>query len=287
MLRRLKRAIGISINDVAYLKIKYLIRFGRIPNTKAPPTFNEKLLCYKLNLRGQTSLVQLVDKIEAKRLVAAKVGSDHIIPTLWFGEALPARSERNWPKPYVLKSSHGSGQNHFVRFDQDEDWDEIEPIVQEWLGRVYGHADREWMYTKVPPRLLVEPYMGNGDTLPVDYKFFVFNGAVKMIQVDLGRGTDHRRDLFTPQWRRFDFEFEYPNSGSEVPPPKMLPRMIEIAERLSEGLSFVRCDLYEINGQVYFGELTFFPEGGMGLFSPREADLMVGNLWDYTAQAAR
>ena len=279
MLGRIKRAIAAQLNDKTFLKLKYLYHFGRLPNTRNPATFNEHILVYKLSSQGNANFCRMVDKIEAKRYVAEKVGVEHIIPTLWHGDALPPRAERNWPKPYVLKASHGWAQNVFVRSKSDENWDDIEAKARAWLRSVHGVDHREWVYARLPRRLLVEPYIGDGDVVPVDYKLFVFHGSVKVIQVHTGRTTDHRSDTFDPQWRKLDFVLGYPNSDQDIPRPVNLARMIEIAEQLGEGLPFVRCDLYDFKGNVYFGELTFFPDAGMGVFSPPDADLTVGAMW--------
>jgi hypothetical protein len=275
--RKLIRKIAGSLPDRAYLFFRFRRQFGYWPDKAAPRTFNERLLWYKLSTRGDPRYVRLVDKIEAKEYAAERIGREHIIPTLWFGEELPSRPKRAWPIPYVIKASHGWAQNHFVRAEQDQNWTEIEEMAARWLRHVHGRATREWPYTEVCPRLLVEPYMGRGNLFPVDYKFYVFNGVVKMVHA---RTAEHRRAIFDPDWNRLNFEFVYPSDPTQIDAPLTLDKMRNAAEALGRGLPFVRVDLYEIHGRMYFGELTLFPEAGFGRFSPEGADVLVGMMWN-------
>ena len=115
--------------------------------------------------------------------------------------------------------------------------------------------------------------------MPYDYRFFVFNGKVFMIQVDMDRNVGHRRDLFMPEWKRLDVRYRVPNSLNPVPRPDCLEKMLKIAGRLGEETDFVRVDLYEVAGQVFFGELTNFPTAGRGAFEPKSFDALLGAQW--------
>ena len=112
-----------------------------------------------------------------------------------------------------------------------------------------------------------------------DYKFFCFGGKVKCFKVDYGRFVDHHANYYSPQGKMLPFgetAYKTDYNHNEIMPGN-LDKMISIAERLSEGLKFVRVDLYNINGKIYFGELTFYPAGGIGSFSPEEGDSILGS----------
>lgn len=276
--RALQQATGL-VSDRLYLRLLFRRTFGYWPDLRSPRTFNEKLLVYKLVTRGDRRLPPLVDKIEAKLHAASRIGERHVTPTLWQGSSLPPRDERRWPIPYVIKASNGSGQNYFVRSPEEEDWDRIERLCARWRQVRHGRGAREWPYDPLPARILVEPYLGAGESYPIDYRFYTFGGEVKLIQLELDRGTARRRAMFTPAWQRLPFEYSFPDYPGEIERPPALKRMIEMAERLAAGFMFVRVDLYLLEEQPRFGEMTFFPGGGCGVFSPSEADLEIGKLW--------
>jgi hypothetical protein len=161
--------------------------------------------------------------------------------------------------PFVLKANHGSGMNMFIRSPDDLDWPKIEHICREWMGFVFGEHAGEWAYFSIKPQLLVEPFIGERLALPVDYKFLVFHGTAEFVQVDIGREHNHTRAFFDREWLKMPFTTTFPMETANIERPASLSQMIDAAEKLSDGMSFVRVDLYEINGQPRFGELTFYP----------------------------
>jgi hypothetical protein len=277
------------LSDRVYLSLRFRRKFGAWPSIGVPRRFNEHLLRYKLTSRGDRRLPHLANKILVKEHVAGLIGPEHVIPTLWHGPALPPRSERNWPKPYVLKSSHGCDHTIMVSSPDDERWDEIDERVGAWLSTDYGigRQNREWHYAHIDRGLLVEPMIGDGVSPPPDYKFFVFGGRVELVWRDDDRTTDHRRVIYDRNWIPQPFDFNKPRGEAGVDPPDNLPAMIELAERLAQDLEFVRVDFYDVDGRVYFGELTFFPAAGNGQFRPPEADLQVGRLWTRAVERNR
>ena len=118
----------------------------------------------------------------------------------------------------------------------------------------------------------------NGE-VPIDYKFFCFNGAPKMVQVDYGRHSEHRRNLYDLDWKLIDGRYVYQNKKEVDDKPKNFDTMCRIAQALSSEMDFVRVDLYNVDGKIYFGELTHFPEGGFGRFLPESLDRLLGTFW--------
>jgi hypothetical protein len=258
--------------------IQYRRAFGRFPNLRAPETFNEKIQRRKVEDRDPR-LPLRADKVLVKDFVREKLGDTWVIPTVWHGTRLPPMAERDWPVPFVVKANHGSMWNHFVRSEADLDWPAIERRCEAWMARRYGVSAGEWQYAAIRPQILVEPYIGALEHLPIDYKLWVFHGRAEFVQVDIGRETEHKRSFFDRQWRRLPFALGYPPETREVPPPASLSEMIRAAEALVEDLPFVRVDFYEIENRPLFGEMTFCPASGWQHFSPPEWDAKIGALW--------
>ncbi len=243
-----------------------------------PKSFNEKVQRCKI-LNRDPRLPQREDKILVKDFVKDRLGSEWVIPTLWHGEFLPPLELRTWPIPFVIKANNGCGYNYFVRRDSDLNWAHIKHLAEEWRRAPFGAEIGEWLYGQIKPRLLVEPFIGDGGALPVDYKFWTFGGKVRFIQVDTDREHDHKRVMFDTAWRRLPFTVLYPSDPRAIPKPKSLDRMIEAAEALAEDFAFVRVDLYDAGDHPKFGEMSFYPESGFGPFTPSEWDIKAGRLW--------
>jgi hypothetical protein len=251
---------------------------GRSPNIFRASTFSEKIQRRKLFERDPR-MPSRADKILVKDFVREKLGDGWTTPTLWFGSELSPPVERTWPVPFVVKASHGCEMNRFVRSPAELDWAELEAICREWTDQQHGGWGAEWLYREIAPRLLIEPFIGETSSLPIDYKLWTFGGRVEFIQVDTDRGTSQQRAMFNRAWERLPFCVKYPSDPKHIPCPKSLTAMIEAAEILSEDFSFVRVDFYEIKASPLFGEITFYPGSGFVRFDPPEYDRNVGNLW--------
>ncbi|VWX47201.1 ATP-grasp fold amidoligase family protein [Novosphingobium sp. 9U] len=260
----------------ARILLTYLWRHGRLPNLRNPTLFNELVQVRKLSDRNGL-MPLLVDKVRAKEHVAARLGAEWIVPTLWQGTCLP--SKPIWVPPFVLKSRHGCKHSAFVRTGR-EDWATIRRQALRWMRSTYGTWLDEWAYREVERGLLVEPFIGTGDSLPIDYKLFVFGGQVSFVQVHLDREHDHTWQLFDRDWRPLSR-----NRKAATKPPHSLGAMIDAAEELGRDFDFVRIDFYEVNGRPLFGEATFYPGSGLDPFEPRSLDLRLGREWIAAAAA--
>ena len=149
--------------------------------------------------------------------------------------------------------------------------------LKKWMAADFSAIGREWAYKNSPKKILIEEFLDGPDgQSPYDYKIFCFNGKPGFVQVDTDRFSGHRRSFYGLNWQQLPFGLEYPVESRVLPKPIGFDEMIVIAKKLSQQFPFVRCDLYDCNGKVYFGELTFYPEKGTGMFSPRKADDDVG-----------
>jgi len=264
---------------VRFVRRRYRATYGRSPSLVRPRRQTERIQHRKLFDRDPR-LPLRQDKLAVKDLVAGIVGEQHVVPTLWSGTELPPRRLRDWPRPFVLKAAHGCGWNVMVPAEGPVPWGRIERRVDLWMRSTYGAHAGEWLYSRIPRRLLVEPHVGEPGTRPDDYKLWVYRGRVRFVHWSTGRGTpDYRGRVLDRDWREA-FEARLVPRSVEAPDrPESLDRMIEIAEALAEDWPFVRIDLYDVGGQPLFGEYTFYPASGFHDLWPRGTDRALGDLW--------
>lgn len=261
------------------VRLAYWWRHRRTVDLRHPQLFTELVQHRKLYERD-ARLPLLADKVAVKAWVAERLGPDWVVPTLWHGQALP--SAPAWPTPFVVKARHGCRQNVFVH-DAAVDWQRTRRRADRWTARRYGYWLDEWLYRHIPRGVLVEPFLGRGSELPVDYKCYVFGGRVEYVQVHLGRGTDHRWIVMDRDWRRVSAARRDPDPT----PPPSLPRILAAAETLARGHAFVRADFYDLGGQPMFGEMTFYPGSGLDRFDPVSLDGDMGAHWRRAQDASR
>jgi len=252
--------------------LTYWWRHWRRLSIDRPRRFTEFVQRRKLVDRDPR-IPQMIDKVAVKPFVAAMLGTVWVTPTLWSGEILP--DQIPFPGPFVVKSRHGCNQYRIVR-DASDDWNAVRSAAAAWMQRSYGLWLDEWGYRDVPRGILIEPFVGEGPALPVDYKLYVFHGRVEAIQVHVNRETCHRWVIFDRDWRGMSTDADRLN----VRPPISLPLMIEGAEALGCGFEFVRVDFYDAGSIPRFGEMTFYPGSGLDPFDPPRLDELLGNHWN-------
>jgi hypothetical protein len=184
------------------------------------------------------------------------------------------------PNRFGVKPSHASGWVRIVRDKSELDRDELIEQCRRWLSLNYYDMNREWAYKHIKPRIIVEDFIDDGTgTVPLDYRFFTFDGVVRMIQVDSGRFEDHRRCLYSPAWEPLNVRSEYSPALISMPPPPHLLEMIHAAQVLGHGIDFVRVDFYDTPERFIFGELTTSPDCGLARFDPVSFDAGLGRWW--------
>ena len=267
---RTRDTTAVDFAPLLRVHLTYLWQHRRALRLRTPQRFTEWVQHRKLHDRDPR-LPGLVDKVAVKELVAATLGPDWVIPTLWHGRELPTRPPA--PLPLVIKARHGCGHIAFVRTAAE--WDVARSQAAHWVKVRYGRWLDEWAYTAVPPGLLIEPYLGRGETLPLDYKLFVFGGRVAFVQVHLDRASAHRWIVMDREWIRAS----PPTCDPDPLRPATLDRLIVGAERLAVGHQFLRIDCYEVAGQPLFGEVTVYPGSGLLPVVPASLDRHMGALW--------
>lgn len=263
------------VPDVMYLHIKYYLRMGKWLNLKNPQTFSEKLQWLKLYGRRPIDTI-LSDKYAVKDYITKEIGSQYVIPLLGVWDSFDDIDFDELPNQFVLKCSHDSGGIIICKDKRLFDVEKARAKLNRSLKTDYYVYSRERAYKKIPRRIIAEQYMEDCDSSELkDYKFFCFDGEVKYFKIDFGRFTEHHANYYGPHGEFLNLtETSYPPKiDANIHLPINLNRMVELAGMLSKGIPFVRVDFYEVSGQVFFGEFTFSPAGGMTPYEP--------DVWDY------
>lgn len=278
----LLRKFSSCFSDELYLKILFRLKMGYPLNLQSPQTFNEKLQWLKLYNR-KPEYTKMVDKYAVKEYVAKLIGEEYIIPTLGVWDRVEDIDFDSLPNQFVLKTTHGGGGGGVVVCKNKFELDFVaakQKLQQSMRSNIY-RTFREWPYKNVPRRIIAEQYMVDESGVELkDYKFFCFNGEPKCFKVDFDRQVDHKANYYDPDWNLLPFGEEEcpPNPLKQLVQPPNFEKMLQLASCLSKDIPFVRLDFYNINGAIYFGEITFFPAAGMGRFEPEEWDLKLGKL---------
>lgn len=271
--------VGGNVSDETYLKWRYRFIFDKKLNLDNPKGFNEKINWLKIYNRNPL-YPRLVDKAEVKKIVAERIGEEHIIPTYGVWNRFEDIDFDMLPSQFVLKSTNGGGGSGVVICTDKSTFNKAEAKAKLEKSMCFNWKyEREWVYRDVSPRIIAEKYMFNEDGSDlVDWKIFCFNGDPKVLFYASDRYTKGEPLKF--DW--YDMDLNHlpikshgiPQTNKEL---KMFPEweeMKETARKLSQGFPHVRVDLYLINHKVYFGELTFFHDGGVVALEPEE--------WEYT-----
>ena len=265
-----------------YLRLFFWSVNGYKLNVNSPVTFCEKIQWLKLN-DHKPIYHRMVDKLNVKTYLAGIIGEQYVIPTLAVWDKIDDIDIAQLPNKFVLKTTTGGG-SHGVVICHDKSQFNIESakLSLKNASRINIYSKyKEWVYKDVKVRYFAEQFIedSNNNDL-VDYKFYCFNGTPKFVQVIKSRNTKETIDFYDTEWNHQEFVGLNPKaekSGVEIEKPHNLEQMIEIAQKLSYNIPFLRVDLYNINGKIYFGETTFYPASGFGRFAPKEYDEILGS----------
>jgi hypothetical protein len=256
-------------------ELLFVASHKRLGNFSHPQTFSEKVNWRILHDR-RTMLSWTCDKLRMKSIAAERGVS--ALPTLWAGTDLDELRDERLPSAWVLKPNNRSNGLIFFGDSQFAPLEDIRSLAATWASDPRLSVLGEWAYTQAAPGFVVEERIGPIPGSPLDFKVFVFNGSPYMIQVDSDRFTRHSRILYSPDWEPMPFQSSYPVADA-VPRPDCLTELLEAATAMATGFDFLRVDLYIERGQVYLGEVTPYPDGGLKPFRSRNADLAMGSRW--------
>lgn len=268
-------------NDESYLKIKFFLCMHKKLNLKEPKSFSEKLQWLKLHDRKPVYTL-MVDKIEAKKYVAEIIGKEYIIPTYAVWDNADDIDFNSLPDQFVLKCNHDCGGMCICPDKSKIDFEKVRKGLRKGLKRDYYLHGREWSYKNVKRRILAEKYMVDESGYELkDYKIFCFDGVPKFMFIASDRqlkDEETKFDFFDMNFNHLPFTNGHFNSRKQIQCPSSFEKMKELAAKLSQGIPHLRVDFYDINGHIYFGELTFSHWNGMTPFEPEEWDYKFGEL---------
>lgn len=266
--------------DKLYLKILYRVKMGFPLDLKNPQRFSEKLQWLKLYDR-KPEYTTMVDKIAAKRYVAGIIGEKYIIPTLGTWHHFDEIDFDKLPDKFVLKTNHSGGGSAVVLCKDKSQFDKsrARAILERSLKRSIYPALREWPYKNVKPMILAEKLLEDEGTHGLmDYKVFCCNGEPRMVKVNYDVATDYHVCWYDLDWNKIEGTTIYDpvDESINIEKPQELDLLLELARTLSKDIPYLRVDFYCVDGELKFGELTFFPGSGFERFIPSSFDERIG-----------
>lgn len=278
-------AINHALRDDKYLSILYKGMFGKKLDFDNPQTLTEKIQWLKLNDR-RPIYCNMVDKYEAKKYIADKIGEEYIIPTLGVWNRFDEIDFTKLPQQFVLKCTHDCGGLVICKDKSELDIDEARKKINKSLKSNFYWPAREWQYKNIKPRIIAEKYMEDeSGTELKDYKIFCFNGRPEYVEVDFNRFVEHKLNPYDFDWNPLNFCDSSRNDyDADIKKPARLDDMRRIAAELSKDMLFLRVDFYSIRDRIYVGELTLTPGAGFIKFDPGSVDLKYGRMLDLQDQ---
>ena len=276
----------------------------RVRALKPALTFQQKIL-RKMAFDKNPMLTIYADKVKVREFVSDRVSTEYL--TTSFGEytSIDCLDRESLPKNFVIKSNHGSGASvicwegaprgkglpnkkppriweKYLIHPDDLVWEDLVNLSGHWMNvNYFWESGRfpEWAYKNIEPKILLEEVLTHNGDIPEDYKFFMINGECVLIQVDVSRFIEHKRDLYSPNWDMLEASFKFPASGLLLERPVFITEMLNLAKSLSAGIDFIRVDLYRTDKGIKFGELTNYPEGGVADLKPKELSIEFAKKW--------
>ncbi len=263
------------LSPTLYVKLQYKYITHHKLNLKNPTRYTEKLQHLRLYEYPKNELVKkCASRVDVRDYLSSIGLEEYLIPCLGIYDKFDDIDFNKLPSQFVMKCSHASGFNYIVKDKNNIDKKILKKKFDKWLKTNYGKKTIEMHYAKIKPQIIIEQYIGNIANLPTEYKIHVFNGVAKYLYVVTGRGIDIRYNNYYIDWTPFDgAQFNgWKKTDYELEKPKNYKKMVEIAELLAKPFPFVRVDLYNINGVIYFGEMTFTPAKGTLILDDDNAD---------------
>ena len=276
------------IPDKWYLTWKFKKVFGYSIDWNNPKSFNEKINWLKLHDRNPKYHL-LIDKLRVKPLVADIIGAEHIIPTIAGGFTHISEIDKEMlPDQFVIKCNHDSASVIICKDKTTFDWAYAEYKLNWCMAHDYYHYEnKQWAYKGIDKCFFVEEYLDDEKAQGlIDYKFFCFDGMAKCVLVNTGeKDTALCTDMFDMQWDKLPIIRGHPNAIYPPSKPSNFAKMTELAETIAKWINnpFSRIDLYNVDGRIYFGEITFYPAGGMTPFNPSTWDYTLGSWMDLSS----
>lgn len=269
-----------------YLTDKFEMNFGRKIDLENPKTLNEKIIWLKLYDRTPLHTT-CADKYAVREYIKSKITDKYLIPLILKTKNINHIAPNNLPDyPFIIKTNHDSGGGIIVKDKTKIDWKKVRKNISKRLRHNYYYNSKEWQYKNIDPCIIVEKLLLNKKgQIPFDYKIHCFGGKANMIQVDIDRDSDnHYRNWYNTKWEIEPYKWtSLKNKGKTTEPsnkiiekPKTLDEMLLLSEKLSKAFCYARVDWYDLDGVLYFGEITFHHDGGNRPIIPEKYDNILG-----------
>ena len=271
-----------KISNYRLEKIRFYKKTGYKLNLKNPQSFSEKIIWKKIYDRNP--LIPLTsDKYQVrsyiKKVLGEKRANEILIPLLYVTDKPETIPFEKLSPPFIIKPNHTSGTNIIVENSQF-DRRKIINTCKKWIKTPFGLEKLEWAYQPIRRKIVIERLLQEADgSIPKDFKFHMFHGKCVYIVVIFNRMNNLSASRFDRKWKFISFEDSTYDSGPKIEKPGNYEMMLEISEKLSASFDYVRVDFYNIEGKIYFGELTHYPDSGTRRFQPVSFDSEIGKQW--------
>ena len=273
VLRKIYYSIISVLPAKLVINIENFRTYRRFLSKDNPQYFGEKIQWLKLygNLEQYSDYV---DKYKVRAYIEKKIGAEYLIPLIGAYDDINEIEYEKLPQSFVFKNNNGSAMNLIVKDKNKLDILKTNKKLKKWLKSKYYKRKKEKQYLNVKNKILCEKYISDRSGNLLDYKFFCFDGNPVFVKVDFDRYSNHTSNFYNMNWEKIEMnEQGYKSYKGKVEKPENFDKMVEIAKILSSDFQFIRVDLYNVDGQIYFGELTFTPASGKNSFQPIEKDL--------------
>jgi len=268
------------------VKRKFKKRLGYALDLEDPKTYCEKIQWLKFNHIGNDEkVINRTDKYAARDFIESKGFGEHLVTLYGNWESPKEIDWQNLPNRFVLKLNNGSGEKYrwFVKDKSSFSIAKFETEVKAVMYKKYGEDKGEFHYAKILPMIIAEEYLEDSQQAILDYSFYCFHGDIAFFSVEQGTIQGSQMiDYYDLNWERSPIKFleDFSRSKQKYEKPDNFDQMVFMAKTLSQGYPHLRVDLYNVNGKVYFGELTYTPESGLIQWDPPSLDMEYGKRID-------
>ncbi|MBS9462199.1 glycosyl transferase [Flagellimonas sp. 389] len=269
-----------TIPDKEFVEMAYKRQFNKNLDWQNPVSYQEKLQWLKINHRLDLQ-TQCADKVAVRDYVKEKIGEQYLIPQPMVFDSVKELVPDELPNvPFIIKCNHNSAGYTIVRDKTKINWKNERKKFDNLLKQNYYYQSREWQYKNIAPKIIIEELLlDEQNNIPLDYKFYCYNGEPKNIHVSIKRDGVHYVIFYDLDWNKIPLKYyDYPNDGGfEIERPRRLKEMEELATVLSSHYPFVRVDFYHNKNEIFFGEITYHPGSGLLPYSPKEYNKLMGD----------
>lgn len=278
-LRQVYYKIISLLPDKLVINMENFMAYKKLVSKNNPKYFGEKIQWFKLygNLEKYTDYA---DKYKVREYIKQKIGEEYLIPILGVYDTPEEIDYSKLPNQFVLKLNTGSGFNIIVKNKEELDIDKTNKQLKKWLKIDYSKIKKEYQYKNIKKRIICEKYVVDKNNQLLDYKYFCFDGKPEFIKVDFDRFKNHTANFYDLNWNLIEMKEKcvmgvYENYSKNFVVPENQEKMLDIVNSLCKDFQFVRVDIYNVDGKIYFGELTFTPASGRNPFYPLDKDLKI------------